>query len=72
MVRFYTLFRREVLRFVRVIGQTILTPMITATLYLAIFGVSMGQHLRISEEIAPQIIVTPAIMKANRMVRFQV
>ncbi len=41
-----TLFRKEVRRFLRVPGQTLLSPLITTTLYLAVFGWSLGGRLR--------------------------
>lgn len=62
MTRFSALFKREVMRFVRVIGQTVLTPMITATLYLVIFGLSVGQHLQISEDISYLMFLVPGLV----------
>jgi len=44
-VPFKTLFVREVRRFLRVIFQTIATPLISTSLYLLIFGVSIGQAI---------------------------
>ena len=42
---FYSLFRREIARFMKVLGQTVLTPIVNSVLYLMIFGVSLGQHI---------------------------
>ena len=42
---FYSLFYREVRRFLKVVFQTIATPLINTTLYLLIFGVSIGKAL---------------------------
>ena len=41
-----TLFRKEVTRFLRVPGQTILSPLITTALYFVVFGYSLGGRLR--------------------------
>jgi ABC-2 type transport system permease protein len=41
-----TLVRKEVRRFMRVPGQTLLSPLVTTTLYLVVFGWSLGGSLR--------------------------
>jgi ABC-2 type transport system ATP-binding protein len=41
-----TLYRKEVKRFLRVPGQTILSPLITTALYFIVFGYSLGGRLR--------------------------
>ena len=41
-----TLYRKEVKRFMRVPGQTILSPLITTALYFVVFGWSLGGRLR--------------------------
>ncbi len=41
-----TLYRKEVTRFLRVPGQTILSPLITTALYFIVFGWSLGGQLR--------------------------
>jgi len=41
-----TLYRKEVTRFLRVPGQTILSPLITTALYFIVFGWSLGGRLR--------------------------
>jgi ABC-2 type transport system ATP-binding protein len=41
-----TLYRKEVKRFMRVPGQTILSPLITTALYFLVFGYSLGGRLR--------------------------
>lgn len=48
-VPFFGLLRREIWRFLKVAGQTILTPMINSSLYLLIFGVSLGAKISMSE-----------------------
>jgi ABC-2 type transport system permease protein len=42
---FFSLVKKEVRRFSIVLGQTVITPMINSSLYLLIFGVSLGQHI---------------------------
>jgi ABC-2 type transport system permease protein len=41
-----TLFSKEVRRFLRVPGQTLLTPLVTTSLYFVVFGYSLGGQLR--------------------------
>lgn len=43
---FYGLFKREIRRFLKVIFQTLATPLISTTLYLLIFGLSIGKEIR--------------------------
>lgn len=42
---FFSLFQREVKRFLRVIVQTLLIPLVNSILYLLIFGISLGQQV---------------------------
>jgi ABC-2 type transport system ATP-binding protein len=42
----WTLYRKEVKRFLRVPGQTVLSPLITTALYFVVFGYSLGGRLR--------------------------
>lgn len=44
---FVTLLQREILRFLRVSMQTVLTPIITASLYLFVFGATLGEKLSV-------------------------
>jgi ABC-2 type transport system permease protein len=41
-----TLLDKEVRRFLRVPGQTLLSPIVTTTLYFVVFGFSLGSRLR--------------------------
>jgi ABC-2 type transport system permease protein len=41
----WTLFWKEVRRFLRVPGQTVLSPLISTTLYFVVFGVSLGGRM---------------------------
>ncbi|MHB1283947.1 MAG: ABC transporter permease, partial [Metallibacterium scheffleri] len=44
-VAFYTLIRREMIRIVRIWGQTLMPPAITMTLYFLIFGTLIGSRI---------------------------
>ena len=44
-IGFITLLKKECLRFYKVIGQTILAPLINSTLYLLIFGVNLSDKI---------------------------
>ncbi len=46
---FLTLLHKEVRRFLRVSSQTIFTPIITASLYLFIFGATLGERISVLE-----------------------
>jgi len=41
----YVLFKKEVWRFIKVITQTVFTPMITVLLYLVVFGSVLSEHV---------------------------
>ncbi|MFZ4540341.1 MAG: ABC transporter permease [Rickettsiales bacterium] len=43
----YTLYKRETWRFLKVWNQTLIAPMITTTIFLAIFALAMGGQTRI-------------------------
>ena len=49
-VGFQTLVKREVLRFFVVFTQTLLPPMISSSLFMFVFGLSLGHHMNISME----------------------
>jgi ABC-2 type transport system permease protein len=59
---FYTLLKREVLRFLRVSVQTLLTPIITASLYLFVFGATLGGRLNIVEDFSYAQFVIPGLI----------
>lgn len=45
-IGFWTLFRKEVARFLAVPGQTVASPVITTSLYFLVFGYSLGSRLK--------------------------
>lgn len=47
---FFSLLSKEVMRFWRVITQTLLIPLINSSLYLLIFGVSLGKSIQVSSD----------------------
>lgn len=59
---FWTLLRREVLRFWRVSSQTLLTPIITASLYLFVFGATLGERLSVLEGFSYAQFVIPGLI----------
>ncbi|WP_020674772.1 ABC transporter permease [Geopsychrobacter electrodiphilus] len=59
---FFTLLRKEILRFWRVSSQTLLTPIITASLYLFIFGATLGQRIHVIEGFSYAQFVIPGLV----------
>jgi ABC-2 type transport system permease protein len=59
---FWTLLRREILRFLSVGTQTLLAPMMSASLYLLIFGVSLGSRISISPHYSYLQFVIPGLI----------
>lgn len=43
---FLTLVRRETYRFMRLFRQTLIPPLMTTLLYILVFGVSLGSHIK--------------------------
>lgn len=62
LLPFYTLVKKEILRFLSVAVQTLITPVITASLYLLVFGVSLGSQIQIYEEISYVQFVVPGLI----------
>jgi ABC-2 type transport system permease protein len=59
---FVTLVRREILRFMRVSVQTVITPIITASLYLFVFGATLGERLSVVEGFSYAQFVIPGLI----------
>lgn len=59
---FIALFTREVRRFFKIIFQSIATPLISTTLYLLIFGVSIGRDIQIGEGVSYLLFLIPGLM----------
>lgn len=59
---FGMLFLREVSRFYKVIVQTVFTPVITSSLYLLIFGLSLGKNIQMEGDISYLLFLIPGLM----------
>lgn len=59
---FVTLLRKEILRFWRVSTQTLLTPIVTASLYLFVFGATLGERLNVLEGFSYAQFVIPGLI----------
>jgi ABC-2 type transport system permease protein len=69
MLKFISLYKKEVLRFLKVYNQTLITPMINSLLFLAIFTLAFGGQLKIAnlsyaEFIAPGLITMMMIQNS--------
>jgi ABC-2 type transport system permease protein len=57
-----TLLAKEVRRFLRVPGQTLLSPVVTTTLYFVVFGWSLGSRLREVEGVPYARFIAPGLV----------
>ena len=57
-----TLFRKEVLRFWKVSFQTVGAPVLTAVLYLLIFGHALGDHVKVYGQIGYTAFLIPGLV----------
>ena len=62
MLGFRGLFQKEVLRFWRVVYQTVLTPVLTTILYLFIFTHVLGERVRVYEDVAYASFLAPGLV----------
>ncbi len=58
----YTLFVKEVLRFMKVAIQTILTPVVTVLLYLLVFGSVLSKHVTVYANVPYLVFLVPGLM----------
>jgi ABC-2 type transport system permease protein len=58
---FLTLYQREMARFMKVIFQTVFTPMINSVLYLMIFGVSLGKSITMDKPVTYLAFLIPGL-----------
>lgn len=58
----WTLLQKEVRRFLRVPGQTLLSPVITTALYFVVFGYSLGDRLREVEGVPYARFIVPGLV----------
>lgn len=59
---FLTLYQREMARFIKVIFQTVFTPMINSVLYLLIFGVSLGKSITLDRPVSYLAFLIPGLI----------
>ena len=64
-IGFYTLVRREIGRTKRVIGQAIFAPLVTASLYIFVFGFVIGGKIQLIEGIKYISFVFPGVFGMN-------
>lgn len=62
MTGFLTVFEREIARFLKVIVQTILSPLVSSFLYLLIFGVSLGEKMGETHGVSYLSFLIPGLM----------
>lgn len=62
---FYTLIRREIGRTKRVIGQALFAPLVTASLYIFVFGFVIGSKIELIEGIKYISFVFPGVFGMN-------
>ncbi len=59
---FLTLYYREIRRFLKVIVQTILAPIVSSGLYLLIFGVSLGERINLEGGLSYLAFLIPGLV----------
>lgn len=59
---FFMLLNREVKRFCKVMVQTVITPLITSSLYLLIFGVSLGKSITLNTGVSYLAFLIPGLI----------
>ena len=58
----YTLFCKELLRFYKVALQTVAAPVITALLYLLVFGHVLEEHVQVFEQVSYTAFLIPGLI----------
>ncbi|MBB64782.1 MAG: ABC transporter permease [Waddliaceae bacterium] len=64
---FVSLLHKEVRRFLKVIFQTVITPLVNSVLYLLIFGVSLGQSIDSPGEMSYLAFLIPGLMMMSSL-----
>lgn len=59
---FLTLYQREMMRFMKVVFQTVFAPMVNSALYLLIFGVSLGKTIHLENGISYLAFLIPGLV----------
>ena len=58
----WTLYGKEVWRFYKVLGQTVLAPVVTTFLFMTIFTLALGGSSRVSGDIPYQLFLAPGLI----------
>lgn len=61
-INFRALLKREIKRFMKVIIQTVVSPVISSFLYLLVFGVSLGSRIQLSSQVPYLAFLVPGLM----------
>ena len=61
-IAFAALFKREIMRFMKVIVQTVITPFVSSSLYLMIFGVSLGKSIVLKDNLPYLSFLIPGLV----------
>lgn len=67
MIALWTLFKKEVKRFLKVMMQTIVTPFMSSFLYLLVFGVSLGAKMNDMYAVSYLAFLIPGLMMMGLM-----
>ncbi len=67
LVGLYTLFYKEVLRFIKVLLQTLLAPVLTALLYLVVFGQVLEGRLQVFPGVGYTAFLIPGLMMMSTL-----
>lgn len=59
---FLVLYYREIMRFLKVAVQTVFAPLVSSSLYLLIFGVSLGQNINLQNGVSYLVFLIPGIL----------
>lgn len=62
MIPFFTLVKKEVKRFFKVIVQTVVSPIVSSFLYLLVFGVSLGNSVTLKSGVPYLAFLIPGLM----------
>ncbi len=58
----WTLYMKEVQRFLKVITQTVLAPVVTTLLFLVVFTVALGSTRRVSADVPFEVFLAPGLI----------
>lgn len=64
---FLTLFEREIKRFMKVVVQTVVTPFVSSSLYILVFGVSLGSQVQVHGGVPYLAFLIPGLMMMGLM-----